>query len=89
MSFGLGYWEDGVWVDHSIPSASGPHEPVDGSAIPAREEAMDAVHQWFTCCTDTVGDMPETTHPNIAIVVPEIPSGAWEAPRARSRASQR
>ena len=44
MSFGLGYFEEGVWVDHS--NADGTH-----GAAPA-DEALDAVHRWYGCCAD-------------------------------------
>jgi hypothetical protein len=42
MSFGLGYYEDGVWVDHAA----------DGDDGGAEETglAWEAIHGWFTCC---------------------------------------
>ena len=44
MSFGLGYFEDGVWVDHSHGD-----EAATGSA----DVALDAVHRWYGCCGDS------------------------------------
>ena len=96
MSFGLGYFEEGVWVDHS--TANGVDLLSDQGERRPREEPMDAVHQWFTCCGEQVTDgAASTTHPRIA-VVSEGPTGeasvlggpvAWEAPATRVRASQR
>lgn len=53
MSFGLGYFQDGVWIDHlaaddAATQASAGHAGADdGSAI-------DAIHHLFSCCTDPV-----------------------------------
>jgi hypothetical protein len=48
MSFGLGYVEDGVWVDHAIAVARG--EDLVASASAADRVALDAIHAWFACC---------------------------------------
>lgn len=47
LSFGLGYVEDGIWIDHA---------PGDGLLVGADAE-MQAVHAWLGCCagrTDSV-----------------------------------
>ena len=50
-SFGLGYFEDGVWVDHSSADAT------RGAA--SDDEALDAVHRWYGCCADaTAAETP-------------------------------
>jgi hypothetical protein len=45
MSFGLGYFENGIWVDHSGTA--------QGIAPQAGDVAMDAVHRWYGCCADS------------------------------------
>jgi hypothetical protein len=42
MSFGIGYLEDGVWIDHSTV----PDTAADG------EDAMALLHAWYGCCAD-------------------------------------
>jgi hypothetical protein len=62
MSVGLGYVEDGVWVDHAVAVARG--EDLLAHASAADRAALDAIHAWFTCCeigvvtTEEVGDAP-------------------------------
>ena len=51
-SFGLGYVEDGVWVDHSVAIARG--EDLLTNASPADQAALDAVHAWFSCCDGAI-----------------------------------
>ncbi len=48
MSFGLGYYEDGTWVDH----ATDVEAKVVGDDGDSDEEglAWEAVHSWFSCC---------------------------------------
>jgi hypothetical protein len=48
MSFGLGYVEDGVWIDHAVAVARG--EDLLAAASAADREALDAIHAWFACC---------------------------------------
>jgi hypothetical protein len=48
MSFGLGYVEDGVWIDHAVAVARG--EDLLATASPADRGALDAIHAWFACC---------------------------------------
>ena len=48
MSFGLGYVEDGVWVDHAVAVARG--EDLLANASAADRVALDAIHAWFACC---------------------------------------
>lgn len=49
MSFGLGYFEDGIWVDHSVPEGTMLGALTGGNAAPS-DRAIDAVHQWYACC---------------------------------------
>ena len=39
LTFGLGYYDDGIWVDH---------QPSGDSARSG--SSMDAVHDWLSCC---------------------------------------
>ncbi len=52
MSFGLGYVEDGMWVDHAVAIARG--EDLLADASPADRAALDAIHAWFTCCDGAI-----------------------------------
>ena len=52
LSFGLGYVEDGVWVDHAVAVARG--EDLLAIASPAERAALDAIHAWFMCCDGNV-----------------------------------
>ena len=55
LSIGLGFVEDGVWVDHAVAVARG--EDLLAGASPADRAALDAIHAWFTCCdADAVSD---------------------------------
>lgn len=45
MSFGLGYYENGIWVDHSGSA--------EGSTPQPGDVALDAVHRWYGCCADS------------------------------------
>ena len=48
MSFGLGYFEDGAWVDHSHAD--------DDNSTGSDDVELDAVHQWYGCCADSTSD---------------------------------
>jgi hypothetical protein len=53
LSFGLGYVEDGVWIDHAAAIARGEDPYADASSTD--RAALDAIHAWFTCCDgDTI-----------------------------------
>lgn len=54
LTFGLGYYDDGIWVDHQ-PRSEGP----------ARDATMDVVHGWLACCA-AVGE----ERPAVAQVAP-------------------
>ena len=41
MSFGIGYFEDGVWIDHSTSSEAAADALVDA------REPLDAIHEWY------------------------------------------
>jgi hypothetical protein len=47
LSFGLGYFEEGAWVDH----AAGDLAVAD--ATDDEHAAVDAIHTWFGCCEQT------------------------------------
>ena len=71
MSFGLGYYEDGIWVDHS-GSADNIRQPDDA--------ALDAVHRWYGCCADsTAAESPLITD---ATDVRALPIARAEGPQA-------
>jgi hypothetical protein len=48
LSFGLGYVEDGVWIDHAVAAARG--EDLLTGASAAERAALDAIHTWHACC---------------------------------------
>ncbi|HEU4863826.1 MAG TPA: hypothetical protein VFU44_08650 [Candidatus Limnocylindria bacterium] len=41
LSFGLGYFEDGVWIDHA---------PGDG-LVSDTDADMQTIHAWLGCCS--------------------------------------
>ncbi len=45
LSIGLGAYENGTWVDHTVLADAG---AVFSS--PADRAALDALHAWFDCC---------------------------------------
>ena len=58
MTFGLGYYENGTWVDHSISDGkTAPGSAEDGVPQPD-DVALDAIHQWYGCCTDATAAQP-------------------------------
>jgi hypothetical protein len=54
LSFGLGYVEDGVWVDHAMAIERG--EDLLTNASAADRAGLEAMHAWFACCDGEVGD---------------------------------
>ena len=57
MSFGLGYVENGVWIDHAVAFTRG--EDLLTNASEADHEALDAIHAWFACCEGAVSTESE------------------------------
>jgi hypothetical protein len=52
MTFGLGYFRDGVWVDHLAADHHAVRE-LAGDRPPEHDASpMDVVHHWFSCCAD-------------------------------------
>ena len=54
LSFGLGYFENGTWIDHQSTAA---REVVAASSA-ADRAALDAIHTWFDCCRETPVAIP-------------------------------
>jgi hypothetical protein len=50
MSFGLGYYENGTWVDHAGSA--------EGTGPQSGDLALDAVHEWYGCCADSTAARP-------------------------------
>ena len=44
MTFGLGYYDGGTWVDHAQPATQ--------RAVPEGDGSLDVVHDWLSCCLD-------------------------------------
>jgi hypothetical protein len=68
LSFGIGYYENGAWVDHAAGDAV-----TDGQ--------LDAVHAWFGCCPPTADARPEADG---ITVLRRIAVEPWEAEGAPS-----
>ncbi len=66
LSFGLGYFEDGAWIDHASPAA---HDRMAAWSV-AERQALDAIHAWFDCCSQPVAAIPIGEEPPIAASVP-------------------
>jgi hypothetical protein len=60
LSFGIGYFDDGVWVDHFGPNGTA-GQAAGGAAAQPDEVALDAVHQWYACCGDPAAPEPAVT----------------------------
>ena len=43
MSFGIGYFEDGVWIDHASGEATA-------------DPGLDDIHGWYGCCARGTGE---------------------------------
>jgi hypothetical protein len=52
MTFGLGYFQDGVWVDHLTADDHGVRERADESVGQHDASPIDVVHQLLSCCAD-------------------------------------
>ena len=44
MTFGLGYFDGGTWIDHAHPATD--------RAEPEGDRSLDVVHDWLSCCLD-------------------------------------
>jgi hypothetical protein len=53
MTFGLGYFQDGVWIDHLAAGDAATQEAA-GHAAADDVTSIDAIHQLFSCCVDAV-----------------------------------
>lgn len=60
MTFELGYFQDGVWVDHRAADRADILGPLD-------DDPIGAIHQWFSCCADTVEPEIAVQHPEGAV----------------------
>jgi hypothetical protein len=73
LDFGLGYFDDGVWVDHAagdrIVPGTDTREP--GSA------PIDVVHEWLSCCDEPDGERGGIGERSIAVMhEPGLPVAA-------------
>jgi hypothetical protein len=55
LSFGLGFVEEGLWVDHAVAIARG--EDLLAHASEADRAALDAIHAWFACCDGAISEV--------------------------------
>ena len=53
MTFGLGYFQDGVWIDHLAANGAATQESA-GRVAADDVTALDAIHHLFSCCFDPV-----------------------------------
>lgn len=67
LTFGLGYFQDGVWVDHLVADDPRAQLPADGRDRAADATTMDVVHEWFSCCADRVEREDPVTEPAGAV----------------------
>ena len=51
LTFGLGYYDNGIWVDH---------QPTGDAPPPSA--TMDVVHGWLSCCDAIDDEQPRTSH---------------------------
>ena len=66
LSFGLGYFNDGIWVDHLVAT-----EGTD-------DEGVAEIHAWLACCGDRAADRLTSTTVAAAVthVSPDEPVAA-------------
>jgi hypothetical protein len=62
LTFGLGYYDDGIWVDHVGLGSATPRLSGNGERG-ADLERVDAVHEWYSCCADAAEEGPIVTDP--------------------------
>lgn len=67
LSFGLGYFEDGEWVDHVSPSRVERNAGERPEGVPSTPAAVDLVHDWYGCCSDPAVVDPSILGWDIAI----------------------
>lgn len=70
MTFELGYFQDGVWVDHRAVEQGGARDLVENDLRGHEADPIDTIHQWFSCCADT--DEPETAIADPTGAVPAV-----------------
>jgi hypothetical protein len=63
LSFGIGYFDDGVWVDHGTAMHA-----AGGSPPQPDDVAMDVVHHWYACCADAAAPEPTVTGWDIGVL---------------------
>ena len=73
MTFELGYFQDGVWVDHRAADRADARDPVDEDLRGHDADPIDTIHQWFSCCAGT--DEPEIAIVDPAGAVPAVGIG--------------
>ena len=72
LSFGLGYFDDGIWVDHLVAPAGATDDP-----------DVAAIHAWLACC----GDRPDDRLAAIAVEARNGPAPEPVAAAGRSATS--
>ena len=73
MTFELGYFHDGVWVDHPAADRADARDPADEDLRGHDADPIDTIHQWFSCFADT--DEPEIAIVDPACAVPAVGIG--------------
>jgi hypothetical protein len=67
MTFELGYFQDGVWVDHRAADPAGVRDPFDEQLSEHDPDPIATIHQWFSCCADTVEPEIVVANPDDAV----------------------
>ena len=65
LEFGIGYYRNGVWVDHGADGEA--LEP--GAETSEAEEPMDVVHDWLACCAQPDLGPRAAGEPGVAISI--------------------
>jgi hypothetical protein len=76
MTFGLGYFQDGVWVDHLAADHHGVRERAADPPGEHDASPIDVIHQWFSCCADPVEPVSLAQDRDGAVAAVGIPLGA-------------
>jgi hypothetical protein len=54
LTFGLGYFQEGVWIDHLAADDAAIGEAIGAMQVTDEATAIDAIHQLLSCCPDPV-----------------------------------
>jgi hypothetical protein len=67
LTFELGYFQNGVWVDHRVADPAGARNASDEDLPERDDDPIDTIHKWFSCCADSVEPESAMAEPDGAV----------------------